>query len=313
MVTMNSCLLRSGCLFLIGMGLVKLNFGMALSVNARETHSTAIAARPHQTQSTAAIVEQLQGQWLPLEMLPGPISMLIFAPQGRLLLMPRNPADGNKLVANPAGYRINPHTHPMQMDIVLDPQTIIRTVFEFTANGDLRVQLAETGPGKPRPAALTEAATLFQKISDSTELPPGVTLQSRAEMQAAAIELEARVTLQRINRVQQAYYLEYRRFGTTFAPLGIPAPAADKYYRYQIVPQGNQKQTVAVTATALQPGLRSMTGAAFSLVEQGRVVTLSALCISDQASQKPPDPPFLDRQASAARAMTCPSGSFLFP
>lgn len=177
---MDYCFVRSGCLPLVGIGLLSLSVALVLPVDARDRGSTAIAARPTQTQSTTVIVEQLQGQWLPLETLPGPISMLIFAPQGRLLLMPQNPTE-SKPVAKSAEYRINPHTNPMQMDIVLDSQTTIQTVFELTPNGDLRLQLAETGPGKPRPAALTETATLFQKISDSTDLPPGVTLQSSVD------------------------------------------------------------------------------------------------------------------------------------
>jgi hypothetical protein len=64
----------------------------------------------------------------------------------------------------------------MHVDFILNNNSIVQTVFEFTQVGDLRIQMLETYPGKPRPASLNSDATIFQKISDSTALPPKTTL-----------------------------------------------------------------------------------------------------------------------------------------
>jgi hypothetical protein len=47
----------------------------------------------------------------------------------------------------------------------------VQTVFELTAEGQMRLQLQGTSPGQPRPNALNAEATVFKKVSEATALP----------------------------------------------------------------------------------------------------------------------------------------------
>jgi hypothetical protein len=126
--------------------------------------------------ATIPVAEKLLGQWLTKEPLEGDTVMFVFAPEGKLYILSDTSASGNA-IANQVQYRLNDTPQPMHLDVILAADKTVETLFEFTADGDLRVQMLGTRLGKLRPMRLDDNATLFQKISDDTTLPPGIELK----------------------------------------------------------------------------------------------------------------------------------------
>lgn len=122
------------------------------------------------------VTKQLLGQWLTKEPLEGDMVMLVFAPDGNVFILSGMSASGNA-IARQFQYRIDDKPRPMHIDVILTADATVKSVFEFTANGELRLEVLGTRPSKLRPAALTKNATLFQKLSDDTTPPPGVEVE----------------------------------------------------------------------------------------------------------------------------------------
>ncbi|PSB24729.1 hypothetical protein [Stenomitos frigidus] len=133
------------------------------------------AVKP-ETPAPVPAAKQILGQWLAKEPLEGDTVMFVFAPDGKAFILTGTSASGNA-IASQFQYRLDAKPQPMHLDIVLIADVTVETLFEFTANGDLRLQMLGTRPGKPRPKALTDNATIFQKVSDETILPPGTELK----------------------------------------------------------------------------------------------------------------------------------------
>lgn len=133
--------------------------------------TTTPAPAPAAPQTGDAIVQKMQGQWVTKEPIAGDMVMFVFAPNGKGYLISGESPDGKPL-SREIQYRVDATTRPMHIDFVLSPDSTVATVFEFTPDNDFRVQILDTAPGKPRPTALSEDATVFQKMSDSTTLPP---------------------------------------------------------------------------------------------------------------------------------------------
>ena len=132
--------------------------------------------KPETPVKPVPVTQQILGQWLTKEPLDGDTIMFVFAPDGKAFIITGTSASGNAIVT-PLKYRLDAKPQPMHLDIVLSPDATVETLFEFTANGDLRLQMLGTRPGKPRPVTLTGNATLFQKVSEATTLPPGTELK----------------------------------------------------------------------------------------------------------------------------------------
>ena len=126
--------------------------------------------------ATIPVAEKLLGQWLTKEPLEGDTVMFVFAPEGKLYILSGASASGNA-ITNQVQYRLDERPQPMHLDVILAADTTVETLFEFTADGDLRVQMLGIRPSEPRPMRLNDNATLFQKISDDTTLPPGIELK----------------------------------------------------------------------------------------------------------------------------------------
>lgn len=135
-------------------------------------------AKP-ETGAPATTAKKVLGQWLTKEPLEGDMVMFVFAPDGKAYVISGTSASGNA-IASQVQYRIDAKSTPNHLDIVLSPDATVETLFEFTPDGELRLQMLGTRPGKPRPAALTDSATLFQKVSDETTLPSGTELKQPA-------------------------------------------------------------------------------------------------------------------------------------
>lgn len=107
-----------------------------------------------------------------------------------------------------------------------------------------------------------------------------------------------------MNRGQQAYFLEKGKFASTIPQLEVGVPSQTQNYQFRIVPQGNQKQRVMMTATPKVTLLKSYTGAVFIV----KNVTVAVICESDRPSTRPPAMPKPPKNASAS-SVQCPAGS----
>ncbi len=127
---------------------------------------------PPVEQPTNAIAQKLSGQWQAKDP-ASPITLnFIFSPDGKLFIFS---PDSQAAVAVEFKYSINPTPQPMHLDITIpNKKEPVLTIFEFTADGKLRLQLDNTDPGKPRPKAFAEKPAVFTKVSDTTKLPDNV-------------------------------------------------------------------------------------------------------------------------------------------
>lgn len=141
-------------------------------VGAEPVPTPASTVKPEVTPTPVPATKKILGQWLTKEPLEGDMVMFVFAPDGKVYIISGTSVSGNA-IASQFQYRIDDKPQPIHLDIVLADNAIVKTLFEFNAKGELRLQMLGTRPGKPRPAALTDNATLFQKVSDETTLPPG--------------------------------------------------------------------------------------------------------------------------------------------
>ncbi|MGE5659796.1 MAG: hypothetical protein ACM37W_24655 [Actinomycetota bacterium] len=140
----------------------------ATAVNARPLIASTIAQAPNSAPTSNTISQQLLGQWQAKDA-SGQSLTFVFAPEGKLFLM-AEVSDGS-VRAKEMRYKIDPNSQPMTLDVSLNKTDTVLTVFELTAANQMRLQLAGTNPGQPRPKSLDAEATLFQKVSDTTALP----------------------------------------------------------------------------------------------------------------------------------------------
>lgn len=178
--------------------------------------------------------------------------------------------------------------------------------FIFTPEGKV-YYLTENPPGS------LVAYPILEKISDNGTLPPNVQIrdiQAEAQNQAnRARQVEGRQYIAYMNKAQQAYYIENGKFGRTFEEIGAGVTETENY-RYQIVSQGNQTQSVMMTAQAKKPDLKSYTGAVFAIKNNSAdTITISGICETDDRSSNPPTMPTLPNNPSAR--IQCPMGSHL--
>lgn len=249
---------------------------------------------------------RLSGQWQAKNPASDQVITLTFTPDGTLFV--QLPSSAETPVAQKLGYRINPTPQPMQIDVIF-PGTdqFVKTIFEFTAAGQLRLQVAGTNPGEPRPTAFRSDASLFEKVSDSTALPANAQVNDLQTAVNRAQQIEGKQNMGAMNRGQQAYYLENDKFATTIGELGLGIEPETENYRYQIVPQGNSTGSVMMTATALRPELKSYTGAVFLVKEKNDTLTISTICETEKPSSTPPAMPSAPSNVKAE--ILCPTGS----
>lgn len=154
--------LIASSLLLGGLG----TLGVAISTQP----STAL---PNQQTTTVAqannVNQRLVGLWQTRPSRPGePPLKLVFGPNSKLYIV--LPAPSGKAQALELNYRINPGTRPMQLDIIASNNQTAQTIFEFTQDQKLRLQLQNLAANKPRPTGFT-SATVLEKVSNATTLP----------------------------------------------------------------------------------------------------------------------------------------------
>jgi serine/threonine protein kinase len=118
-----------------------------------------------------------------------------------------------------------------------------------------------------------------------------------------ARESEARFYVGTANRAQQAYFLEKSKFASSISELQIGIKPETENYLYNIVVL-DPKKAVKFAATAKKEGLKSYTGAVFTIEGQKEILTLAIACETNTPSRTPPSMPEL-----IGENPQCPSGS----
>lgn len=121
-----------------------------------------------------------------------------------------------------------------------------------------------------------------------------------------AKQVEAKNYVGSMIRAEQAYQLEKGTFSQSLKDLGIGIQPETENYRYQIVPQSDQK-SVMVTAQAKGAGLKSYTGAVFIIKKGKEATTIAGICESDTPTTTPPAMPNV--VSNGTNSVECPPGS----
>ena len=241
------------------------------------------------------IQNRLVGQWQIQDIFFVPVTV-IFTAQGRGFVL--IPFFGPNADANPTAYefnyQINSTTQPIQIDIAQPGEAPIKTIFEFTSDGRIRVELAGIKPNEPRPTEFTAGSSLLSRVSNLTALPRNTEIANSLEARTMAKEREGRSLIGSLLRGQQAYFLEKETFTTDMKELGVGIEDSEEYsYTLQIMSGGDLRRSIFVTGTPKTGGLRSFTGAVFVIKEGEENTTITGICETIEPSMTPPQPPTL--------------------
>lgn len=234
----------------------------------------------------AAILGRWQAQTPPMT--------LIFAPEGKLFLL--LDADGAVKLAAEIRYRLNPETQPMQIDLMLNQDETITTIFELTPihtaspqeKRQLRLELTHVAPGDERPLAFTDQVLVFQQTSRSTTPPQAAAIQGFDQRQNQAREREAQLYMGALAQAQEAFYQRFAKFAATLEEFVAGIEPETEFYRYMVVPAANPKWGVTLMAQAKVPGLRSFTSLVFAHPGDPPPQFGTTLCQSARPSSIPP-------------------------
>lgn len=279
-----------------------------------------------QTAADTEIANRLVGQWRLRDYLPIPLTVVFTAEGKSYVLLPfylsfvMSAFGGNS--SGPTGgpvayefrYQVNPKTQPMQIDLAAPSENkAMMTIFEFTPDGQLRVEWEGLNPGDPRPTEFTVGAIFLQKVSNTTALPRNTQILDLAAEQKEAErrgkESEGKEAINSLSVAQQAFYLENDKFATAISDLGVEIEPESENYRYQIVPQNTKVPSATITAQAKKPELRSYTGAVFVIKIDGETKFLTGICETIEPSTKLPGVPIPPTNSQADETFQCPAGS----
>jgi hypothetical protein len=240
-----------------------------------------------------SVTKQLIGQWQ--TQTPGNSVTLIFTDEGKLFV-------GNTpTVAKQMEYQIDVNPQPKSLDILVGGQVTGRTIFEFTADGKLRLILNNIRAS--RPTSFDSNARLFRKVSEQTTLPENVKVINFKERNQAR-QSEGKQYVSSINRGQQAFYAENARFTSILQELGLGIKSETAGYSYSIV-LSNDGRFVQSIGLAKRDGLKNSTGRVFLVNKTDSKSTSSLFCESNQPSKDLPGLPIV---ANSKDELQCPLG-----
>lgn len=296
---------------LIAKGLLLALLGtMGMPVSAQPPQApTGVQAQD--ASKTKTVAERLLGRWQAKDPTSEEAFTFIFAPNGNLFVV--LPAPDGSSVALKVAYQINSTTQPMQLDIQLSAEQKALTIFEFTADGKLRLELDGLTPGLPRPTEFKSKATLFEKTSEVATVPENIQVidlsafKDSEEPRVQKPEDEAKKYMYALTQVQQAHYQELGKFAREIEEVSIGLRTETESYRYQIVPQEDDTQSVMITAVAKDSKLPSYTGVVFVTKVNGEATTLTLICETHKPSTSPPTMPAAPTDGSLK--IQCPAGS----
>jgi hypothetical protein len=277
---------------------------------------------PTQAQNPVAInsnVSRFVGQWRVKDYFPVPVTV-VFTQDGKLfVLLPSyfnswasssnlSILGGGSVNAYEFRYQINSTTKPMSFNLISpsDNETIM-TIFDFTSDGQLRIEWEGLLPGQPRPTEFSVGTIFLQKVSNTTLLPRNTKIidlvqqkrQEERQEERQGQEAEARKVINSINDAQFGFYMGKEKFATKIDELGLDIKLETETYSYQIVPQNGFIPSTMVTAKSKDPQLKSYTGAVFNLKTKDEVTKEESttfafiVCGTDKPSTTPPTMPIV--------------------
>jgi len=269
-------------------------FGLYNLLNPKtysDSNSTSVATATPKN----SVSKQLIGQWQ--AQILGQSLTLIFTPEGKFFSL-----DAPN-IATEMEDQTDVNSQPKNLDLLPGGEIIVRTIFDFTADGQLRLELDEIG--ESRPTSFSSNARIFQKISEQTALPANVTVINLKNQQNKARQSEAKQYNAFMNKGQQAYYAEYGRFTSSLQELGIGIKSETENYSYSIV-LSNDQRVVQSIGLAKRDGLKNYTGIVFLVkTSNGEQTTSAILCESNEPSKNIPEIPALTNNADK---LQCPFG-----
>jgi len=292
---------------LLAKGLLVALVGMLGTPVSAQLPMVQTVAQTQDAAKTSAVAQQLRGQWQTKDPTTGKLIKFIFAPNGNLFTV--LPAPDGSSVAIKFGYKINSTTQPMQLDMIASPEQTVMTIFELTPEGKLHLQLEGLSAGQPRPASFSAKSTLFEKVSDATTVPKDVQVIALETQKTNASQSVVKQFLTILSQAQQAYYLNNGKFAADVEELKIVTNLETQDYRYQIVPQKDNTQSVMITAIAKNAELPSYTSAVFATKVNGKTTTTARICATEEPSTSPPTMPV--PSGSGSLDVPCPPGSRL--
>ncbi|MEG4986172.1 type IV pilin-like G/H family protein [Microcoleus sp. BR0-C5] len=240
-----------------------------------------------------SVTKQLIGQWQ--TQTPGDSVTLIFTNEGNLFVW------NTPTVAKQMEYQIDVNPQPKNLDILVGGQVTGRTIFDFTADGKLRLILNNIRAS--RPTSFDSNARLFRKVSEQTTLPENVKVINFKERNQAR-QSEGKQYVSSINRGQQAFYAENARFTSILQELGLGIKSETAGYSYSIV-LSNDGRFVQSIGLAKRDGLKNYTGIVFLVNKTDSKSTSSLFCESNQPSKYLPGLPIV---ANSKDELQCPLG-----
>jgi hypothetical protein len=257
--------------------------------------------------SEDSIVKKLMGEWENKDSLGTNVNF-IFGGDGKMFLIMEV---GEKSAAYPLKYTIDSTKSPMYLDIKLpDSPKPVLTIFDFTEDGKMRMQIEGTNPGEPRPSNFSADVSVFNKVAENTTLPENIELiDPSLEKPINSPEDEAKQTIRTMNSAQQTYFLDVNKFAKTIQELKVSIESENNNYRYRIFSQGKDGQNIIHTATAKKPNLKSYTGIVFTRKVKGESFTNVAICETVNYANDPPRIINIPRKVS--QQFQCPSDSIL--
>jgi hypothetical protein len=125
----------------------------------------------------------------------------------------------------------------------------------------------------------------YEKISNEGTIPLGIEIIRLSMLKDKTMRNEGQFYIGSLNRVQQAFYLERRRFASSFLELMSGFPSETENYSYKInLVDGFRVQT---TATPKKEGLPTYIGGVFVVKTQSfpEGDTLAVLCVSQKPTK----------------------------
>lgn len=282
--------------------------GLAITNTTNVFAQTPLETSQNQTENDDNIIQKLLGKWQSIK--DGEKFNFLFTPTGKLYIFGTTSTGANMAVE--LYYKINSKTNPMQLDVIDDTikdksRAIALTIFEFTADGNLRIETTKSDFGRTRPDNFNEKDAVFVKFSNDTNLPTNTQIVNinRPVNNTG----EGKNYIKTMSRAQQAYFVETNRFANNIKDLaiGIKTDTSDYSYRIFVV----SKKRVIMTATAKKAGLKSYSAGVFiAKSNYGYDTSFVGVCETNKPSKKP-----LVKLKFSKKSLTvkCPAGSSLLP
>jgi Type IV pilin-like G and H, putative len=282
--------------------------GLAITNTTHVLAQTSLEISQNQTQNDDNISQKLLGKWQSLK--DGEKFNFLFTPTGKLYIFGATATGANMAVE--LYYKINSKTNPMQLDVIDDTikdksRAIVFSIFEFTADGNLRVETTKSDFGKPRPDNFNEKDAVFVKFSNDTNLPANTQIVNINT--SVNNTVEGKIYIKTMSRAQQAYFLEKNRFANNIKDLGIGIKTDTSDYSYRIFLVS--KNRVIMTASAKKAGLKSYSAGVFVVkTHDGYDTSFAGVCETNKPSKKPLVKLTFSKKYQKVQ---CPAGSSLLP